>query len=285
MVGGIQSVLLKMDPTQQYVALATIHKSKNNGSCVTEDTPASDNANGGKWVPVPFSNNYVTGTTTKTLNAASTMVKGLNCMPASEPGKVRHPPGRRHQGCCSVPVEHGQQQPLVAAGAPGNAEEGHHLRDRRPARRGAQRRQHQPDHQRRRRDRPQLLRQRQRQEGLRQLQRGRQPGQGGRDPRHHHRLRRRERGTVRASDQLLRARPRRRALPGCATTCRRRPRSTPTEPPSDADNTCATTDDAHGRERATATTTTAPRRARSSDRSSPRRSTPSAASIRMIQMP
>jgi hypothetical protein len=87
MVDGIESVLLKMDPTQQYVALATIHKSKNNASCVTEDTPASDNANGGKWVPVPFSNNYVTGTTTKTLNTTSTMVKGLNCMPASNQGK------------------------------------------------------------------------------------------------------------------------------------------------------------------------------------------------------
>ena len=56
-------------------------------SCVTEDTPSSDNANGGKWIPVPFSNNYVTGTTTKTLNATSTMVKGLNCMPASDQGK------------------------------------------------------------------------------------------------------------------------------------------------------------------------------------------------------
>ena len=87
MVDGIESVLLKMDPTQQYVALATIHKSKNNASCVTEDTPSSDHANGGKWVPVPFSNNYVTGTTTKTLNATSTMVKGLNCMPASSQGK------------------------------------------------------------------------------------------------------------------------------------------------------------------------------------------------------
>jgi hypothetical protein len=86
MVDGIESVLLKMDPTQQYVALATIHKSKNNASCVTEDTPSSEGASGGKWIPVPFSNNYVTGTTTKTLNTASTMVQGLNCMPASKQG-------------------------------------------------------------------------------------------------------------------------------------------------------------------------------------------------------
>ncbi len=86
MVDGIESVLLKMDPTQQYVALGTIHKSKNHSSCVTEDTPSSEGANGGKWIPVPFSNNYLTGTTTKTLNMASTMVKGLECLPASKQG-------------------------------------------------------------------------------------------------------------------------------------------------------------------------------------------------------
>ena len=94
--------------------------------------------------------------------------------------RTRRTGGRRHQGRCPVPAEHGHQQPVVAAGAPGNAAQGHHLRDRRSARRGAQRRQHHADDQWRRRDRPQLLRQRQRQEGLRQPHRGRQPGESGR---------------------------------------------------------------------------------------------------------
>ena len=87
MVSAIQSMLLKMDPTQQYVALATIHKSKSSGSsCVTADTETTDGAAGGRWVPVPFSNNYLTASATPTLNSSSTLVQGLNCLPASSRG-------------------------------------------------------------------------------------------------------------------------------------------------------------------------------------------------------
>jgi hypothetical protein len=86
MVAGIEGALLSMDQTQHYVALATIHKSKNNSSCTTEDTPSSEGASAGKWVPVPFSNNYLTTTKTPSLNTSSTMVKGLECMPASTQG-------------------------------------------------------------------------------------------------------------------------------------------------------------------------------------------------------
>ena len=88
MVDGIESVLLKMDPKQQYVALATIHKSKNNSSCVTEDTPSSEHANGGKWVPVPFSNNYVTSAVTPDAqHDEHDGTRGSSCMPASSQGK------------------------------------------------------------------------------------------------------------------------------------------------------------------------------------------------------
>ncbi len=87
MVAAIESMLKTMDTTQHYVALETIHKSKSNpGTCVTNDTDSSEGASAGRWIPVPFSNDYLTSAKTPTLNTASTMVKGLECLPASSHG-------------------------------------------------------------------------------------------------------------------------------------------------------------------------------------------------------
>ena len=87
MVTAIKSMLKTMDPTQQYVALATIHKSKlTDARCVTNSTGAPDGVKGGKWVAVPFSADYKTGPVAADLNVSSALFKGLDCLPESAAG-------------------------------------------------------------------------------------------------------------------------------------------------------------------------------------------------------
>ncbi len=85
MVAGIKSTLQTMDKGQKYVSLGTIHKSKT-ASCITE--PSGDLT--GKWIPVPFSNDYTMAPAfpgaTPALNTSSTLVQGLNCLKKSSKG-------------------------------------------------------------------------------------------------------------------------------------------------------------------------------------------------------
>jgi hypothetical protein len=90
MVAGINSTLQTMTKEQQYVALGTIHRSVATpplGTCVTEP---SGSATSGKWIPIPFSNDY-TGLPASPgakppLNGSSTLIKGLGCLKASSQG-------------------------------------------------------------------------------------------------------------------------------------------------------------------------------------------------------
>ncbi len=78
---GIRGMLQVMTPSQQYVALGTIGRttvsttptSEPGGACA----PASSSATTGAWLPVPFSNNYLTGAA---VNNNSALAKGVNCL-------------------------------------------------------------------------------------------------------------------------------------------------------------------------------------------------------------
>ncbi len=103
MVTGIEGALKTMNPLMHYVALGALHKSKGtSATCRTdpqdyskpskksgETTTAYNNrvaadlqvqVKGGSWVAVPFSNNYLTGATTPTLNYSSELVAGVGCI-------------------------------------------------------------------------------------------------------------------------------------------------------------------------------------------------------------
>lgn len=85
---AIADSLKIMTPSMHYVALSTIHKSRTwlTFGCPTTATTVFDGATGGTWVPVPFSNDYLTAGATPNLNASSELVKGVSCMPASSGG-------------------------------------------------------------------------------------------------------------------------------------------------------------------------------------------------------
>ena len=116
MVNGIRNTLTTMDPTMHYVAFGTIHKSIGADtyrdcflwwctpyvpSCLaenTKDTTSSDGATiaarRGIWIPVPFSNDYLTSSgTTKTVNPDSSMADALDCVYS---GGVRRGPYGTH---------------------------------------------------------------------------------------------------------------------------------------------------------------------------------------------
>ena len=84
MITGIKGMFTFMTPSQQYVALGTIGRSAQtpysttcgSGSYKALSQPStSDTA--GPWVPVPFSSDYLTGTTT---NPSSTLVNAVECI-------------------------------------------------------------------------------------------------------------------------------------------------------------------------------------------------------------
>ncbi len=88
MVSGIKSTLQTMTKDQKYVALGTIHRSSATpGLCITT---GSASATTGPWIPVPFSNDYTLlpafPGATPALNPISTLISGLNCLPASSSG-------------------------------------------------------------------------------------------------------------------------------------------------------------------------------------------------------
>jgi len=87
MITGIKSMFQVMTPSQQYVSLGTIGRSKLGASSTTcsligstlkalSEPSTSDTQ--GPWIPVPFSNDYLSGTTT--INAGSTLVNAVECL-------------------------------------------------------------------------------------------------------------------------------------------------------------------------------------------------------------
>jgi len=78
---GISGMFQKMTPSQQYVSLGTIGRSKLGAAPTCLSLPWDDSypAQKGPWMPVPFSNDYLLPGTT-TLNPSSTLVQGVNCL-------------------------------------------------------------------------------------------------------------------------------------------------------------------------------------------------------------
>lgn len=97
MVDGIEGALKTMNPAMHYVALGALHKSVGtDNNCLTAPYPGR-NQNGsesdsayksfiqteikkGMWVPVPFSNDYLTTAVTPTLNTTSRLAKAVDCI-------------------------------------------------------------------------------------------------------------------------------------------------------------------------------------------------------------
>jgi Flp pilus assembly protein TadG len=108
MISGIKSMFQVMTPSQQYVALGTIGRSKLNPATTTctgsplgtnnkarsqQATPNDSDPNnnipatnhetiatgGGPWMPEAFSNNYLTAGTTN-INSSSTLINAVECL-------------------------------------------------------------------------------------------------------------------------------------------------------------------------------------------------------------
>ena len=95
MQSGIKNTLSTMTPEYQFVTIGTIHKSTTYNGCDTylapnsSTYPADGAARAGSWMPMNFSNDYLTGTlgsTSRTLNTSIKLVKNITCMnQASQP--------------------------------------------------------------------------------------------------------------------------------------------------------------------------------------------------------
>jgi hypothetical protein len=86
MITGIKGMFQVMTPSQQYVALGTIGRSKLNpasttcsGSTLKALSEPSTSETLGPWMPVPFAADYLSPGTT-TINASSTLVKAVECL-------------------------------------------------------------------------------------------------------------------------------------------------------------------------------------------------------------
>ncbi len=87
MVQGILSTLLTMTPSQQYVALGTIGRSRSGtNSCAVAP---STGATSGPWIPVPFTANYSIGQPPR-LNANSALVRAINCLSTASSSTGTH---------------------------------------------------------------------------------------------------------------------------------------------------------------------------------------------------
>lgn len=100
MVAGIKAMLQTMDPTQQFVSLATIHKSKGTGTCRTSSTSPGgstiaalrSSASSGTWVPVSFTDNYLNTPAppaVPSLNSSNPLVTNLTCLTGDPSGGHR----------------------------------------------------------------------------------------------------------------------------------------------------------------------------------------------------
>lgn len=86
---AILESLKTMTPSLHYVAFGALHKSRTGTSCSTDptqyDSKKTDDQNvtAGEWIPVPFSNNYLSSASTPTLNTSSNLYRGISCLPNS----------------------------------------------------------------------------------------------------------------------------------------------------------------------------------------------------------
>ena len=86
---AILDSLETMTPSLHYVAFGALHKSRTGTSCATDPTEYDrwksddENVTAGDWVPVDFSNNYLSSSATPTLNTSSALYNGINCLPDS----------------------------------------------------------------------------------------------------------------------------------------------------------------------------------------------------------
>lgn len=85
---AILDTLKTMNPDLHYVSFGTIHKSKTGitSGCITAETAKGSGAESGTWLPVGFSNDYVSRTGEPVLNNSSKLVSGVSCLPASSNG-------------------------------------------------------------------------------------------------------------------------------------------------------------------------------------------------------
>ena len=147
MQNAIMNMLLTMTPSMHYVALGTLHKSRTgsySGSCRTEAVSlpnplpwgkdASDYVTQGTWIPVTMRDDYLTSAATPTANTSSPLYQGVNCLPQSATGEF----GTHLGGALKGAARNLMGNPSSTMPAGRAREEGHHLRDRRHARRGLQ---------------------------------------------------------------------------------------------------------------------------------------------------
>lgn len=88
---AILDSLKTMTPSLHYVAFGALHKSRTGTSCSTDptqyDSRKSDDQNvtAGEWIPIPFSNNYLSSSSSSTpmLNTSSNIYRGISCLPNS----------------------------------------------------------------------------------------------------------------------------------------------------------------------------------------------------------
>lgn len=78
---GIKGMFQEMTPSQQYVALGTIGRSKLGAAPTCLSQPWDDRypAQKGPWMPVPFTTDYLLPGTT-TLDTNNSLVQGVNCL-------------------------------------------------------------------------------------------------------------------------------------------------------------------------------------------------------------
>lgn len=86
---AILDSLKTMTPALHYVAFGALHKSRTGTSCATDPTEydrtrsEADNVKAGSWLPIGFSNNYLSSAATPTLNTSSALYRGVSCLPNS----------------------------------------------------------------------------------------------------------------------------------------------------------------------------------------------------------
>lgn len=89
---AILDSLKQMTPSMHYVAFGALHKSDPHWSCATRATgynrhwSDAQNIKAGTWVPLEFTDDYLTSSETPTLNTSNALVQGIQCLPDSNVG-------------------------------------------------------------------------------------------------------------------------------------------------------------------------------------------------------
>lgn len=85
MKDAILETLKTMTPQMHHVAFGALHKTAESLRSWECQTTASTgrSASAGKWVPIPYSKDYLSSAEEPTLNTASALVKAISCLPES----------------------------------------------------------------------------------------------------------------------------------------------------------------------------------------------------------